>query len=646
MMPDRSPYVLDVISPPEPAPPADVSAAARASRAEFPVALVAMPFVTILRPSIQLGLLKAIAAAHGFPATALHLYLDFAKQVDTVAYEAIAESGRSFMGDWLFAAEAFGPEPPAAAEAFLEEYASKGRLYSTGQIKPDDLLAIRRVEVPRYLDGLMAGIAWDRFRVVGFTSTFQQNVASIALATRLKRAYPSLTVIFGGSNCEGDMGVEFARSFPCADYVFVGEADRAFPEFLAAAHEGRDPAGVAGVVCRRDGGVTEPASGPPFDRLDELPTPDYDEFFERAEALDLLPPGPRRVVRLPFESARGCWWGAKHHCTFCGLNGRTMTFRAKSPGRVLDELRALAGRYRSFMFTAVDNIIDVAYLDTVCVDLLRERTDYDIFYEVKSNLSREQFKRLRDAGVRQIQPGIESLNTRILKLMDKGVTGITNVNTLRWGRYYGMAVGWNLLYGFPGEQPEDYAAQASLLRRLAFLEPPNGAGRIWMERFSPVFRDRARFPVKVLEPAKVYRHIYPAGVDLERLAYFFDYEFEDSLPEATYDETVGIVTAWRKAWEAPQKPRLTFWSARDFLQIEDTRDPAAPGTYTFEGPLASLYTALGDRPRAAAKVREELKLACPVGEVEDALDEFCANGLMMREGNLFLALALPATPDR
>ena len=50
----------------------------------------------------------------------------------------------------------------------------------------------------------------------------------------------------------------------------------------------------------------------------------------------------RRVVpTLLFETSRGCWWGAKSHCTFCGLNGETMAFRSKSPRRALDELEQL-----------------------------------------------------------------------------------------------------------------------------------------------------------------------------------------------------------------------------------------------------------------------------------------------------------------
>jgi hypothetical protein len=82
------------------------------------------------------------------------------------------------------------------------------------------------------------------------------------------------------------------------------------------------------------------------------------------------------------------------------------------------------------------------------------------------------------------------------------------------------------------------------------------------------------------------------------------------------------------------------------MQIEDLRDPSEPVTFTVIDPLASVYTALSDRPNTVAKVKEELNLPLPAGELEAALDEFCAHGLMIREGGLFLSLALPAKRGR
>jgi hypothetical protein len=55
-----------------------------------------------------------------------------------------------------------------------------------------------------------------------------------------------------------------------------------------------------------------------------------------------------------------------------------------------------------------------------------------LFYEVKANLSHQQLELLARAGVRWVQPGIESLHTEVLRLMDKGVAGWQNIQLLKW----------------------------------------------------------------------------------------------------------------------------------------------------------------------------------------------------------------------
>ena len=126
-------------------------------------------------------------------------------------------------------------------------------------------------------------------RVVGFSCTFQQNVASFALARRLKERYPELVTVFGGANFDGEMGLELVRSVDCIDLAVSGEADASFPALLRALATGGDPAAVPGVICRATVTARLGAARPPA-CLDDLPVPDYGEYFERAERLKLLPP--------------------------------------------------------------------------------------------------------------------------------------------------------------------------------------------------------------------------------------------------------------------------------------------------------------------------------------------------------------------
>lgn len=611
-------------------------------RAGWPVVLVTMPFMDADRPSIQLGLLAAILREHRFPAHTLHANLDFAARLGPDRYQRLGERRSRMVADWLFSVAAFGADAPDPDGRLLDDFAGDLAYLDDDAAEPwrERLLRMREHDVPAYLDGIVAGYPWDEVRVVGFSSTFQQNTASFALARRLKQRYPGIVTVFGGANFDGPMGAEWVRTVDAVDIAVIGEGDIALPRLMHALATGAGPAGVPGTACRVDGEVVTTAPEPPSARLDQSPLPDYDEFFARAARLGLPAAGPARV-RIPFESARGCWWGAKHHCTFCGLNGSTMQFRAKSPERVAEELVTQARRYRSFRFAAVDNIVDMGYLKDLFPALIEQETGFELFYEVKANLNRDQLRTLARAGVSTVQPGIESLSSRVLALMNKGVRAAQNVNLLRWAAYYGIDVAWNILWGFPGETAQDYAEQVALLPHLVHLQPPTSAGQVWVERFSPLY---TRSPGK--PPERSYRYVYPAGVDLARVAYFFEYDLPGALPDDTYDGLREAIADWTAARTPDHTPTLRYWSAPGFLQIYDGRHAGAEGTYTFDGALADLYVACSDRPIGATAAGERIGGRLPAEAVREAFAEFARRGLMHLDGNLALALALPAGAPR
>lgn len=496
-----------------------------------------MPFASCRHPSLQAGILKSVAAAHGIPTTTFHLSIDFAMQIGPEVYDKLSYIRFHLTGEWLFSEAAFGTAAPDRNYEFLTllEASPDGTLACVG-VTPDVLRTIRQHAVPAFLDSVIDTIDWSRYTVVGFSTTFQQNVPSIALARRLKERYPDIYIVFGGSNCDDPMGMELLRAVPCIDCIVIGEGERTLPELIDAVSRGEPVERVAGVACRTAGGIVRAPDREPIQSLDLVPPPDFDEYFERAERLGLFPASERHTIALPFESARGCWWGEKVQCTFCGLNGGHIAFRAKSGDRVRDELTALAARHGTFRFDSVDNILNTEYFETLLAPVTTECADYDFFYEVKSNLSRDQIKALSVAGVRRVQPGIESLSTPILRSMGKGVTGIQNVNFLRWARYYGVDAAWNFLWGFPDEQEAWYAQQAALIPSLLHLQAPQAYGRIWLERFSPLFLGADRYRRRWTRPPPSYPLVYPSDVKLDDLAYFFDYELEGRLEAAAFDE--------------------------------------------------------------------------------------------------------------
>jgi ribosomal peptide maturation radical SAM protein 1 len=606
------------------------------TRSNLKVLLVSMPFGPIERPSLGLGLLQAAAHRAGFGCETRYLGFDLAERIGLGTYQWVSHSlpYDAFAGEWLFAAALNGTDP-AGDQAFEQEV-----LRHSWQIDEPSIERLRllRQECTTFIDECADRVDWAAYDVVGFTSTFHQNIAALAMAAEVKRRAPSVTIVAGGANWEGEMGAALLDHYPQVDFACSGEADRSFPALLSALADGADPADVPGVLVA--GMPVGQAAGDPVNDLDELPVPDYQPYYGQladSPFVDEIHPA------LLLETARGCWWGAISHCTFCGLNGDSMSFRSKSPDRVLAEIDELTERWNADVVSVVDNILDMRYFRTVLGRLAERPTKPDIFWEVKANLSRSQVQLLADAGVVTVQPGIESLSNDVLSLMAKGTTAVQNVAMLKWCREYGVTPEWNLLYGFPGEDPADYEQMRVQFAALHHLTPPSGAGAIRVDRFSPYHERPADYGMEDLTPARPFHHLYPTvGDDLNRIAYYFDFRYADGRRPADYAAaSLAAIDSWRG-----RHGDATFWMFSDgeAIVLADNRG-RKPRTARLEGWKAAVYDAC-DRGRTRAELDQLPDLADVASTELDAFLNRCLKtGAMMTDGERFLALAV-AKPAR
>lgn len=516
-----------------------------------------MPFGSMMRPSLALGLLKSELAAIGVAARVENFALAFAELIGEESYLYLSDQPPPAVlaGEWVFASCLSGGDPDRV-DAF-ERHASS-------VVSPAELDVIRdaRSKAEGFLRRCVATVDWAAYDVVGFTTTFAQNVASLALARRVKELRPESVVVLGGANCEGEMGLALHRSFPFVDLVCTGEADLTFPRLLSALRGGGEPAEIPGVIARgRADSVYSSLSPRRVRDLDGLPYPDFHEFFEQAGT------ARRRVVVM--ETARGCWWGDKHHCTFCGIDFPAK-YRSKSPERALDELLHLRDVYDARLFVMTDEILDMRYFRDFIPRLAEQEEPVSIFYETKANLTKAQLRLLARAGVRQIQPGIESFSSRVLGLVEKGVTAAQNVQLLKWCEELGIEARWNILYGVPGEEPDDYATAGTTIDAVEHLRPPQGCGPVRLDRFSPYYVDPAAFGIVNVRPSASYRLVYDLTERaLSGLAYYFDFDFADGRDPAGY--TFGLREGVARWTDAHRPGSLVYSDDGETLTIVDRR---------------------------------------------------------------------------
>lgn len=603
------------------------------------VCLVAMPWQAVESPSLPIGLLRTACRREGLavPETyhggvrwAEFLLAATDGALGPAEYLDIAENGLFHgLGDWIFSGVLYGTD---FGTERLSRYAERHGLD----------LAVAHAMRPfaeEFVDRAVDEILERSPDVVGFTTTFMQNMPSLAAARLLKQRAPEVTVVFGGGNCDGDMGAALHRNFPFVDFVVRGEGEAAFPALLRALDGEGDLPSIAG-LCWRDGTGQRLNRMGPLLPPERIPVPDFDDWFA---VLAASPVAEYVEPKLVVETARGCWWGERHHCTFCGLNGTGMTFRSKSPQAAFAELSELIRRHEVLDVIVVDNIIDNAYFTSLLPALAAQDWDLRIHYEVKSNLRPTEIAALRDAHVRHVQPGVESLASPVLRLMDKGVSGTRNVRVLRDFESAGMTVSWNWLYGFPGEHAGHYEQIIPRLRDLVHLQPPSSVARILLERFSPYFAD-PRLGFGRRAPAEAYRHVYALPEEeLADLVYLFDTE-HCGLGEDEAEALFAEIAWWRDHYT---ESALVRHDRNGAIVLEDARAGRPRSRHEIDEPaLVAAYAELehGRSLPALARRLSEQGHVVSDRRLSDWVRQLVDAGLAFAEGGQVLALATTATP--
>jgi len=606
---------------------------------ERPLILVSMPWATIARPSLSLGILSSVVRARGFPCDVMYANLLFSCLAGFRSYEYIADTPALFgVAEHIFATQIFGCERLSSDE-YLQEVSrpAAGGSAERDAISFESLARLRDL-VPAFLDLTAREILSRNPRAVGFTCTFNQVMPTVALARILKRADPSIEILLGGPCVHGEMGVCYSRIF--RDYVncvFLAEADEVLPEYLERLYGGKTYGDLPGLAI---GGRRTPTAVLVAD-LDSLPVPDFSDYFASRRELESAGFDLGQVHSLPFEASRGCWWGQKQHCTFCGLNTEGMSYRRKSAERVAHEVSELSARHGVRDLMAADNILDFrGYRDLLpALAALPQRPN--LFFEMKANVSRDDVASMAKAGVVWVQPGFESFSDHVLQLMKKGTTTLQNIQTLKWLFEFGIRISYNLLVGFPGETGEDFEDILRIVASIGHLPPPGREAHIvQVQRFAPFHFAAQELGIGPITASPFYKRLIPAEVCApEEYAYFFEREIPEDAPVSKYlDRLNAALVQW---CESSRKMSLAFREGGLNAILSD-------GPASSIVPLTTLESAvlvLADEAISFKSLLSRLDGLGTAGEAGEAAASLERRGHLLRAGPKLLTLAPFSSPQ-
>ena len=602
------------------------------------VALLSTPWPLFNRPSLQLGTLKAYLQKEvsELQVDAHHLYVGVAEALGYDVYKFISE--RSWLSEACYAALLY-PEREEIIGGFWSRHA---RDLSPKADFKDLCRSLKEISVR-----LLGSAPWTSYPLIGFSVCYGQLTSSLYFIRQIKKLSPHSRIVAGGSSCAGRMGESLLRAFPEIDFVVNGEGEipllRLVRSLSAGSENGTGPEGL-GLLTRGSGSVEGFSQ---VGRLDDLPAPDYTDYFEHLETLS----EPKRFLpRLPVEMSRGCWWGRSmlpqqtRGCAFCNLNLQWEGYRSKSPGKVVKEIDSLTDRYELLSVSFMDNLLPPKNLQSLFETLAGLGKDFRFFAEIRATTSLDELLAMGAAGVYEVQVGIEALSTRLLQKLNKGTTTIQNLEIMKNCEAPNVPdLTSNLITQFPGSEERDVE---ETLRTLSFALPfrPLKGTPFWLGYGSPVWHHPEAFGIGKIRNHPFYRHLFPPEILSQLRLLFQGYEGGMKKQQRLWAKVTQGLRAWRTAYDSlhstsNRDPILSYQEGRTYLIIRERRLNADDRTHRLRGSSRQIYL-FCERSRSLSEIVERF---AGFGEekILPFLDMMVDKKLMFREGERFLSLAVP-----
>jgi magnesium-protoporphyrin IX monomethyl ester (oxidative) cyclase len=485
-------------------------------------------------------------------------------------------------------------------------------------------------EIPLFLEKEAERILAMNPKIVGFSVMTQQKNATFAMCHLLKQKNPDIITIMGGGICVGETAKQFLKHIPDLDYVFTGEGDRALGRACKALLEGQSLEDHPYLLSRSK----EPSYYIVND-LDDNPVPDFSDYTRALEEDEFRDKIDKKVT---VESSRGCWWAATQRCRFCGLHYcmESTCYREKSPEKFWKEVDVARKELGFTEFQLADCIISRRLINSLPDTCPKEREDMVFFAECRSDLSEADIKKLAANRFVQLQPGIESLQDDVLKLMNKGRKTVQQLLFLRRCLQYGIKPVWNIIYAIPGEKDSWYEEMLLLMKKIHHLKPPASVRPMLLARGSIFHTHAAEYGIgyglRLIEKA-----CSPDDVEYQMAtADYFTY----TAPRLSETLEVQLLQEYR-SWNNDfynNKVSLICSFGEEKATVTDNSNPSAPRSYEITG-LKSMILKKALDICTLDRMSKELNVE--ISDIEAEALELEELGILYRKGDDLLCLACP-----
>jgi hypothetical protein len=584
-------------------------------------------------PNINLGIMDALLTREGKKVKTFHFhltFLEFLKGYDSRVRQNLAhlskELGVEYLSlDYVFASLLFEDLYLQSRELFMERL-------TTLALTLEDFEELRET-ARSFIESAFSRISphLSTTKLVGFSCSHYQLSGALLLCAMIKQAYPQVSTVVGGKDCAGAFSGELLSCAPFLDFVATGECEVTILSLLKHLDAEKEP--LCNVLHRDESGRIAAAESKPNLSMETLPFPEYHFTDIPVERGDLI---------LPIELGRGCPWGK---CTFCPDESYGVRCQSKSIDHIkgeMDHYQNISRDLRNFIILDPDALKDRGLV----IDLskyLQGKGFMFHFAEFRAErMDREVLESLLRFGfwISHFQVGIESFSDRVLKLMDKGVSAMRNVEVMKMVAQLGVPLQFNLFTSYPNMTSEDVEDNLRVMERITHLLAHENIlifpGEFYLPADCPIFLN--------MEPFNLDRNVESIFSDVfvdfpmpSYSNYPYPYEFGNQEEQMAFSAKIREKVTEIKSKD-PAEHFMCYRKQGEELQILVCRHGKRV-THTLAGVEEKVYLSAIETSRRAGTVSKELGISKTA--LQSVLDDFDRKGLILysADGTSFFSLA-------
>jgi len=285
---------------------------------------------------------------------------------------------------------------------------------------------------------------------VGITITSQVSTSAKKLIDLIKEINPKIKVIIGGPHCtlQGKQVLVDMN----ADISVSGEGENTIVEIVDSLNGKKDLSKIHGVFYRENNKIKHGLPAEEIEDLDSIPFPSLhliDKYNYGKEAITGVTFFAKGKI-ASIVTTRGC----PFDCRFCVSKAITKKYRWRSAENVVKEFEEIAKKYDT-VFVVDDNFLMNKKRAHKIMDLLIEKKlgiDIWIVGIRVTDADEEIFKKMKKAGVKSLEFGIESGNQDVLDYYNKRITLEKAEKAIKLSKKTGFFTVGNFIIGSPIEE--------------------------------------------------------------------------------------------------------------------------------------------------------------------------------------------------